>query len=557
MEKYTNNSIHSRRGNTTVYTIAVLLVVGFIGTALLRMGRRDLIGGIDYYKATEARVAAKAGLQKFEHIIENLPDSIVQIVYDMAIDSQKTKWIIGDADSYENLFGKSEYRVQAKAFDPKTFIMHVESEAKTANSRATINAVYHLGNLLISQDTGLVDDFALYIGEVSSFSMLGPIDIDGGTYINGNVNWDLNASGSRFRGPFQTSNETNHQIWRGDYTFDTVAYFGTEVRFDGGGNFTMLDLTGFDPDSKMTGMGNKMVFHNTVWTNANITGAISLDAQNHRVVHNTSFNPESPSPGWVNAKFDWSGLSGAKSMDLKDSLGIKKNVCMPDVDLDVISSVAVRWSKYADNSAGLLPADVIPPTGGSKEIDGKMANAIYDYAYSQNLLWNEYAVVYVDDPIFIVWGAGEMFSKKIIFVINDGETYQPTASARHFGTTDSAALVLYAAPGGSIQNIGSWEFLRAYIYVDSGATCAIAGNGSAVEPLVGAIHVQDNANLSWYPMITPGTPTITYDESLLTELMTDDFLSFPCLNPDSLEPDSVKFINGYTVETELLGINYY
>lgn len=555
MGNYTNNSILSRGGNTTIYTIAVLLVVGFIGTALLRMGRRDLIGGIDYYKATEARVAAKAGLQKFEHIIENLPDSILQVVYDMAIDTFTSKWIVGDGNTYESLFGKSEYRVQAKAFDPTSFIMHVESEAKTANSRSTINAVYHLGNLRIDSDSGVVDDFALYIGDVASFSMLGPVDIDGGTYINGNVNWDFHASGSRFRGPFQTSIETNQQMWRGDYTFDTIVYFGTRVTSDGGTNFTMLDKVGFDPRTEMQGSANTFTFHNTVYTNANITGAVSLDALGNRVVHNTSFEPGSPSPGWVNANFESSGYSGAKTMDLRDSLGFEKNVCMPDVDLSVINSIAMPWSKFAHNAGNLLPASEVAT--GWWQLDGRMADAIYDFADANNLIWNGYCVLNIDAQIEADWGRGDMFSEKMIVIVGNGEKYQPSASARHFGTTDSASLMLYVAPGGEVQNIGSWEFLRGYLYVDSGATCAIAGNGSSFDPLVGAIHAQDDAKLSWYPMVTPGTPTITYDKSLLTELMADDFLSFPCLNPDSLEPDSVTFVNGTTIEQELLGINYY
>ncbi len=548
MESYFKKQLKSIRGNATVYTLAALLIVGFIGTALIKMAKHDVVGGADYYQATRARVAAKAGLQQFEFYIENLPDSIVQIVFEMAIDSVPTKWIIGDKNTYVNLFGNSEYRLQALSFDSDKFVMHVKSEARAGGSKATIDAFYELGNLEIFKDPGIKEDFALYIGDVNSFTMLGPIDIDGSAYISGNVDFDALASGSRFRGVFRTSNETNFQTWRGTYTFDTVAYFGTRVSSDGATHFNMMDKSGFDPRTNMSGSNNSFDFHGTVYSNANFTGNITLDGHGNKVIHNTAFNFGSPkNNGWSNYDDISSGLSGAKSMDIQDSLGLNKTVCMPDIDTSVISPYALKWSNLSNKGATEQP--------GWNEIDGRMANYIWQKASDAGKLWKGFAVLEIDQDIYTVWGSGDFFSKKLIVIIGSGEVYQPTSAARHFGTTADANLTLYVAPGGSIQNIGSWEFLRGYIYVDSGATCVISGNGSDVDPIVGALHAQDNATLSWYPLVS-GVPSIKYDPGIITELSYDDFLVFPCVSVDSLASDSIKFIEGFGINERLLGINY-
>ncbi len=548
-----------RRGNATVYTIAALLVVGFIGTALIKMAQHDVIGGTDYYQASRARVAAKAGLQKFERIVNQLPDSIVQVVYNMVVDTFPNWWVVGDGANFEDMGNNSSYRVQAVGIDSSNFTMHLVCEGRSGNSRATMHAVYELGNIEVKTDQSIPQDFALYIGDVN-FNMYGPIDVNGKTRISGDVDFDLLASGSRFRQLFRTSVENSFQMWRGTYTFDTIAYFGTEVHADGNTHFYLMKESGFDPRVAMTGSNNTMDFYGDIYANANFTGAIALDAHNHDVIVTTAFNSGSPNPGWVNFTEVQTGLTGANAQDIRDSLSISKIECMPLLDPSVIPVAKIlSWNSLRNSGLGggssILPSPWVYAPAWN-EVDGKMANNIWAYANANGKLWNGYAVVSVDQQCIATEGpTNDIFTQKIIFIVRNTKTLQADGNGDMFRTSATASLVLFAQSGGTLANIGHWTTARGYIYTATGGRLDMGGSLAPFDPFVGAIHVADGATMNWYPAVLSGVPTITFDADVIADLMVDEFLTFPC-DTSANAIDSIVFIDGFQIDERLLGINY-
>jgi len=556
-----STKIRRNRGNATVYTIAALLVVGFIGTALMKMGQHDVIGGSDYYQASRARVAAKAGLQKFERITNQLPDSIVRVLYYMVIDTFSSRWVVGNENTFEDMGNGSSYRVKMIDVDSSNFTALLQAEGRIGNSKTTLNAVYELGNLEIKRNVTVPQDFALYIGKTNSFNMYGPIDVNGKTRISGDVDFDALASGSRFRQLFRSSVENSYQMWRGTYTFDTIAYFGTEVRADGNTHFYLMKESGFDPRVAMTGSNNTMDFYGDVYANANFTGSIELDAHNHDIVVTTAFNIGSPNPGWSNYNLVQTGLTGANAQDLRDSLGIPKTECMPTLDISKIPAGSIlSWNSLRNSGLGGGSSILTSPwvyAPGWNEVDGKMANNIWEYANSNGKLWNGYAVVSVDQQCIATEGPTNVtFTKKIIFVVRNTKVLQADGNGDMFRTSADASLVLYAQTGGQLQNIGHWGFARGYIYAATGATLAMGGSLAPFDPFVGALHVADGATMSWYPAVMGGAPTLTYDSTVIEDLTFNKFLTFPCDSTGATSSDSIVFVDGFEIDERLLGINY-
>lgn len=546
---------YSKRGNATVYTIAALLIVGFIGTALLKMSHQDVLGGVDYYQATRARIAAKAGLQKFLYLVDNDPDSIVDIVYKLAIDSLDSYWAVGDSVTYEELNTSSSYRVEAVGIDPEKFIIHVKSYGRTGNSRAAIDATVELGNLELARSASADRDFALYVGDVDAFYILDAVDIKGNTAISGSVKFDIGADGSIFRGTFRTMDDgtNSNQIWRGKYIFEELAYFGNPVRGDGSMHMTFQDLSAFEERPSSNASSDTCHFHADTWMNKNGTGGVSLFLNGHNVSHTTAFNFGSS---------DWHDVgtemqSPDNPMDIADSVGLSLDICMPDLDTSVWpSSYRLSWAKLHDpNDNADSPLSYDPDLLSWWEIDGTMCNKIWEHANSAGKIWRGYALVDVDTTIDVI--SGGIFDHKIIFIINEGRVFDPTNAGNMFETSTTASMVLYGEPGSEMQNIGHWGFARGYIYADSGAVLNMGGNNAKFDPFTGAIHVQDDAEMNWYPEQNPTKPTITYDAEVIEDLTHDGFLTFPCGGPsDPTVLDSIVFVEGFEIQPRLLGINY-
>jgi len=257
---------------------------------------------------------------------------------------------------------------------------------------------------------------------------------------------------------------------------------------------------------------------------------------------------------------DPSGVTGGK-MDIRDSLALSKTECMPNLDASVIPSGKIlSWNQLRNSGLGggssILPSPYIYSPGWN-EVDGKMANNIWNYANANGKLWNGYAVIDVDQQCIATEGpTADIFTKKIIFIVGSGRTLQADGNGDMFRTSNTASMVLYAKTGGTLANIGHWTSARGYIYTATGGRLDMGGSLAPFDPFTGAIHIQDGATVNWYPAVLGGTPTITYDSSIVAELSVDNFLTFPCDTSTGAISDSIKFINGFGIDERVLGVNY-
>ncbi len=113
--------------------------------------------------------------------------------------------------------------------------------------------------------------------------------------------------------------------------------------------------------------------------------------------------------------------------------------------------------------------------------------------------------------------------------------------------------MIYVEDGGTIADIGIGEHFRGYIYVDDGGSCTLNGDTLKPEQLIGAIHVNDDADFNWTP--SSYASFITFDSTVFKELDVGGLLSFPCTSGIG-NIDSVNYKSGHYITHELLGVNY-
>ncbi len=122
------------------------------------------------------------------------------------------------------------------------------------------------------------------------------------------------------------------------------------------------------------------------------------------------------------------------------------------------------------------------------------------------------------------------FNGKMILMVNDGATLQPTDVGEFFPIEEGANLMIYGADGSTIENLGNWDFYRGYIHIDDGATISLGEEGNYVDPLTGAIHIRDNAIVKqWHPLNTEvDIANITYDGAVIENLNHDGLMTYEC-----------------------------
>ncbi len=524
------SQLEKRRGSATIYTIMTMLIIGFVGTAMIKMAKHDLISGADYYNAGNARVAAKAGLQAFESETINRPDSILTLVNDMVIDSVPEKWIINDNSQFITIEGNRRYRVKATLIAPENFIIQIQSEGRATGSRAIITAYYELGNLERCS-SGSLEDLALYLGDLNSFSLDGPIEIKGNSFIHGNVDMATDASGTHFFGRVKTSYGSDAQLWRGTYTFSDMVYFDSDIETDGDLEFNVMNRSGFNYEINAQSSDTLHLHGNSYFNDA---VSVNLKIKSNSKIKFVAGN-----------EFPTSGLPGLDSvtavMNIEESLGIdNKLYCIPDVNISGITEKEKLQSKYLISNLYL---------------HGDSATAIYEAARDAGKLWHGFAVVELETSETVIPNSSGEFDGKMIIIVPDESTYgQANVFNGHFKTKSTSTLMIYVAPGGTVSDIGIGEYFRGYIYVDSDGSCTLSyEDKDKPEQLIGAIHVNDDADFNWTP--SPYASFITFDSTVFKELDVGGLLSFPCTSGLS-NIDSVNYKSDNYITHELLGVNY-
>ncbi len=400
-------------GIAIIYVLAAILVVGLIGTVTVKMATGDAIGGSLLHRATEARFAAKSGIERLQNEIEVDPVSCTTMIKFLVSQDTADFWVYGDETTWDSLSPSQKYRLKAIDFDIAKSVLEVISYGEGNDGKNEARALIEVFNVDIQtsavSSSGFDNHFALYIGDVDPFPMNGPIDVDGNTFFPGDIGFDLSASNSRFRGIFRSTETASIQRWQGTYTFDSTAYFGSKVTCDGGMLLNFNGLTAFNDGIYSVGSNNAITFNDRVFVDDNIEGsgsALTLDANGNEVVYGSDFSFGSAS--W--SDYDDEGKSTEEPRWLKDSVGIGE-ACVPVFNRSVIpTSKILKWSELKNPSShgysGLL--DPVSHDPGWDELDQIMANEIFNYAMAHDKDWNGIAVVEVDANMWTERGIPEI-----------------------------------------------------------------------------------------------------------------------------------------------------
>ncbi len=391
-------------GITIIYVLAAIIVVGFLGAITIELATGDAISGTLLHRATEARFAAKSGIERLQNEINVEPEPLMPMIEFLISQDEEDYWIYGDDENWDSLSPSQRYRLKAIDFDSVRSILEVISYGEGNDGKNEARALIEIFNLDIESTTpttsGLDNDFALYIGDVEPFPMNGPIHVKGNTHFPGDVDFDAFASNSHFEGIFRTSETDLPQNWQGAYTFDSTTYFGSKLTCNGAMQMKLNGLTGFG-DGVM-GIGtNTMTFGKTLFVDGAVDGGVELNAK--EVIYGSDFTFDNA----IWNSFDDGGKSTEEPRWLKDSLDLGE-ACVPVFNRSVIpSSKVLKWSdlKNPTHPGYSGPLNYDP---GWNELDQIMANEIFNYTLAHDLDWNGIAVVEVDDQMLTERGIPEI-----------------------------------------------------------------------------------------------------------------------------------------------------
>lgn len=450
----------SQSGSSLLMIITSFSFLVIVGALLLKISHYDLMSSKDYSAMATAAISARSSLLSSKHLIENEPQLVRAKInrYLDSTDSDPSKeWFIGTEDSFAMISNQQKYHVKITGFDKTNHLVQIQGVGYgKSGSKKNVHGVYYIKGFKSSEPEES-EPYALYIGKVNSFTLFGPMKIDGSTYISGDVNLDQNASGSIFYGPYRTGESTGQQRYQGHYTFDSTAYFGTKVFFDGSSSFTLSDLSGFENGIYMSGANNNISFGNNSYFNDDASGPYpgvgTINSNHHTLTHNGSFVGTNISLTNKNI------ASHGSDINITELLDFNSTVTDPVVNIHVIpESKRYKWSEIR-NSFDYTP--------GEYQIDEHLSNLIHERALEEGNDWNGFSVVEVDQQMESVTNASSVeeikkdngggFYTTISSVIDNGNSYTITLTVVHDGCTgkDCKELSHYSveANAGSYSNV--------------------------------------------------------------------------------------------------------
>lgn len=544
------------KGMSLVYVMLCLIIIGFTTTALIKLSHKNAMTQIQYSNSESARLAVKAGFDNALSFLETTDEDdqkkvLAALQKWMTINEDEQiadPWLLGSENSTISLDANCNYKVKVLGFDPKTFALSLQSTGEGAGTgKASAIGTYIIDGLgyKVVEKNNWENENALYLGDGISFTMHGPLEIDGACYFGTGVNLDAGCSGSIFKGVFRTGVSSTAQfLIRGEYTFNGPAYFGMRQYTDGNMKLTFNEKAGFEYGLKWVGTNEIKMNMNSYWNQgpASSGGGI-IDMSNKNLVHHSTYNTSGigiATKNYVKKTID-------SELDIPDSLTIGTSICEINVNIDVIDdNLIMDFSDFDDSLSG-----------GSHTLNGKIANQLYDYAKQNNMLWHDFAVLNIDETVNIE-DDDVNFKNKMIVIVPSGGKLQPNNTGGCFDTDSTANFSVFSVGSGNVQNIGGWEYFRSFMFCDSSSTFVVGGSQNETDNIHGAIHAQGNASVQWYPAFD-GNAFIKYDKTVLEELSYDDFitLSDNCNDSVSTSIDSTTLVfKEASLTTELLSRSF-
>ncbi len=541
--------------------MAALIVVGFVGTSLLKMGASDQLGAVLYSSSGSARDAAQSGITAAIHELsvdiavdpDALSEMLVRLNAYIDLDYPKPQgvdsavcYLKGGPNSWEDLSASQKYRVYIDGIDFQTNancrIALVAEGMNQGGGKASAVAVYDIAGLIQTPTNEWDDMKAMYMEDGVAITFRAPIIVNGDIRLSDACTFGGNASGSTFNGKFRLQDDSNlanpAMDFLGEYHFNGNAYFGTEpaikwlavAPFDTG-SFNINGSAGFkyglwlDGGSPLFDTPTSISITGESWwleelvarpMSENFPDVTYADFNGQRINHNNIFNYNNPIQ--IN-KGTNNGDANLDQATILNALDFPITPCELSIHPEII------------------PDDVIDTIDDGLGGSGSSLTATMLNDYPRN--WNGFAVIKCVGQVVVEVKANDpLITNKVIILVPNGSTLLPSATPGVEGRipdiqviTDGSGDVV-APPsghitiinmGGDVSNWGGAASYRGLLYHQSGDTEIGGANNNGINGIFGAMYGKNVGTYLWHPKSETngdigGSGAITFDPTVFQEL---------------------------------------
>ncbi len=485
-------------GMSMLYVLAALIVTGFVSTALLKISSSDRISNVNYSTSATARSAALSGIiAAIAELEENTASTVVTL----------QRWVNNPTNSPEEIstgtLGDLSYTVDLLAFDSETFNVTLKAEGiGRANSRASVVSVYHLDGLDYELQRNWDDDNALHVEDGVSINFKGPIEVNGGIRLSSSSDFDAYARGSVFNGTFRSEDATSSMVFKGLYTFNDNAYFGTKPYLQNG--------TVGDPSVRF----GKFVF------GADAESGFPTGAKDAN--DNKEIDVDKPS-------YIFGASSGVSYSEINfvtaPNTSSDKNEMLESLGFDLVSNEITIHPE-------VIPSQLINPVNSINTNKINNNSTTHDYKEWHGFIVLETASTFTvgssggisiaagKKVILLVKHQIEMTANQSLFSVEVDEKTDPTDPEYPVDASNSGHFTVIVMSGGKVNNFGGWDEFRGLYYRLDGKMIIGGSANIGIRNLYGAVYAKNSGSnnlIQWYPQNNQ-SGVLTYDPTVYEDL---------------------------------------
>ncbi len=500
-----------RNGFALLYVMGTLLIVTFIGSALINISHQDVISATDYSAMTSAAISAKSAIQAAVARFEHESQAAINILNNFRNDAYSNDdkgWLLGTSNTYVTLNDQQQYSARIVGFDKSNFSVQIEGTGLgKGGSKKKVVGVYILNGIEFQTTTTIGNQKALYFS--GAMDIYARLTITGCFYAEDNIDFVSWCTGSDFDGPFICNGTAK---FAGQYTFQDAVYFNQtvdiETASDGSVGIIINGMSGFESllDVTYSTPAQTITMHDDAYFNGNFVGTSKIDnLNNHDFYHDGGVSDPASHISNYGAITNYGG-----QIDIPAELGVPASMTVPAFHEDAIpGGLIYNWNTI---------------TGNAMYISGNELNAIWTDANTNGNLWNGFAVV-------------DVSAGTTIYPIRDDGTFTENIIILNHGTINQLGINNLGWPHcaeGSVtviynqnhlywgQNVWANDTYRGYVYNDSLAMYFNIGNSASIRlrEIIGAVHDRDptpSVN-QFHPDDVHHDCHIVYDETLMNQL---------------------------------------
>ncbi len=472
-------------GFALLYVMGALLIVTFLGSALINISQKDVVSATDYSAMTTAAISAKSSMQACEAMFEHQPQDVVDKLnnyLDAGYTAADKEWLQGSDDNPVVLDNQQKYCVKITGFDKNDYVIQLEGTGLgKGGSKKKVTGIYDLGGIDFITETyytGTLDRVVYFEGNIS---IQAPITIDGDFYSNQDMMFTDWSTGCVFQGSFMCMGDAEI---RGQQTFNDVAYFGGDV---------MIRQGGVAPGTGSI-FNDRSGFEQALTRNASDVGAF-IEMQNDTYLKGTTpYQVINDLHG--NTYFHDGSVTHGNIVNGNPTLQATMNV---PASLGLTAPAAPQFN------ASAIPGSIMYTLVHLEHYSASDFHDFWQDASNNGKLWNSYVVCKTDAGADVTIKRGSSTFQDSIIILNDGAlsvTGVPSDIGWPNCALTSVTIIYNTGDLNWGQNIGYNDTFRGYIFNDPSSNTFFVGQAASVKlnRVVGGIHDMNTTNgLDWHP----------------------------------------------------------